>query len=147
MHGDFKDGEKIYMKISQGFKKCFLAESVILLLKYLNGLKQAVKVFWRLLLHAAKVLGLSPSNADPCIYGKWIEGRLVMMMSWIDNNAIVGQESNMLDLKKDFMKQFECDDCGPMNKYVGCMIERHKSRGIKFLQKVLLQNYRDECNF
>jgi hypothetical protein len=67
-----------------------------------------------------------------------------MMMSWIDNNAIVGQESDVLDLKKELMKQFKCEDCGPMNEYIGCAIETRKSGGIKFLQKVLLQSYRDE---
>ncbi len=67
-----------------------------------------------------------------------------MMMSWINDNAIIGQESGVLDLKNDLKKQFECDDCKPMVKYVGCTIEKCKSGGIKFLQKVLLQSYRDE---
>jgi hypothetical protein len=42
------------------------------------------------------------------------------------------------------MKQFKCDNCGPMNEYIGCTIEKRKSGGIKFLQKVLLQSYRDQ---
>jgi len=42
------------------------------------------------------------------------------------------------------MQQFECDDCGPMNEYIGCTIENCQSGGIKFLQKVLLQSYNDE---
>ncbi len=67
-----------------------------------------------------------------------------MMMSWIDDNAIIGQESDMLDVKNELKKQFECDDCGSMVKYMGCTIEKCKSGGIKFLQKVLLQSYRDE---
>ncbi len=45
LHGEFKDGEKIHIKIPQGFEKHFLAESVILLLKCLYGLKQAAKAF------------------------------------------------------------------------------------------------------
>ena len=67
-----------------------------------------------------------------------------MMMSWIDNNAIVGQEIDVPDLKKELMKQFKCEDCGPMNEYIGCAIETRKSGGIKFPQKVLLQSYRGE---
>ncbi len=42
-----------------------------------------------------------------------------MMLSWIDDNAIVGYENDMLDLKIDLMNQFECDDCGKMDGYVG----------------------------
>jgi hypothetical protein len=37
-----------------------------------------------------------------------------MMMSWINNNAIIGQKSDVLDLKNESKKQFECNDCGPM---------------------------------
>ncbi len=67
-----------------------------------------------------------------------------MMMSWIDDNAIVGKESDVMDLKKALMDQFECEDCGPMDEYVGCSIEKLDTGGIKFRQKVLLQSYRDE---
>jgi hypothetical protein len=144
LHGEFEDGKKIHMKIPKGFEKHFPVESVLLLLKCLYGLKQAAKAFWRWLLHAAKAIGLMQSNADPCLYFKWVEGIIVMMMSWINDNAIIGQESDVLNLKNELKKQFECDDCGPMVEYVGCTIEKCKSGGIKFLQKVLLQSYRDE---
>jgi hypothetical protein len=45
LHGEFEDSNKIHMKIPKGFKKHFLAESVLLLLKCLYGLKQATKAF------------------------------------------------------------------------------------------------------
>jgi hypothetical protein len=68
-----------------------------------------------------------------------------MMMSWIDDNAIVGQESDIMNLKEDLMNQFKCKDCGPMDEYLGCTIEKLETTGIKFWQKVLLllQSYRD----
>ncbi len=50
-----------------------------------------------------------------------------MMKSWIDDNGIIGQESDILELKKELMKQFECDGCDPMNEYGGCTIEKRKS--------------------
>ena len=49
------------------------------------------------------------------------------MMSWIDDNAIVGQESDIMELKKALMNQFKCEDCGPMDEYVGCTIEKLES--------------------
>jgi hypothetical protein len=49
-----------------------------------------------------------------------------------------------MDLKKALMDQFKCKDCGPMDEYMGCMIEKLDTGGIKFRQKVLLQSYRDE---
>jgi hypothetical protein len=89
-------------------------------------------------------MGLKQSMADPCLYYKWVNRRLDMMMSWIDDNAIVGQESDVMALKKALMNQFECKDCGPVDEYVGWMIEKLKTGGVKFRQKVLLQSYRDE---
>jgi hypothetical protein len=138
LHREFEDEEKIHMKIPQGFETHLPAESVILLLKCLYELKQAAKAFgdncyeprkcWDY--HKAMQIPVSTSNG----------------FSWINDNAIGGQESDVLDLKKELMKQFKCEDCGPMNEYVGCRIETHKSGGFKFLQKVLLQSYRDEFN-
>ncbi len=81
LHGEFEDGEKVHMAISCGFEKHFPADSVILLKKCLYGLKQAARAFWRQLLQAAKKMGLTRSSADPCLYYKWNDGRLVMMLS------------------------------------------------------------------
>jgi hypothetical protein len=128
LHGEFKDRGKVHMAIPHGFEKHFPANSVILLLKCLYGLKQAARAFWRQLLQAAKKMGLTRSSGDPCLYYKWKDGRLVMMLSWIDNNAIVGYKKYMLDLKQDLMKQFDCDNCGKMDKYVGYTIKKLESR-------------------
>ncbi len=57
-----------------------------------------------------------------------------MIMSWITDNEIVREESNIMNLKKALMDQF---------KYK-CTIEKLELGGIKFRQKVLLQSYRDE---
>jgi hypothetical protein len=88
--------------------------------------------------------GTLQSMADPCLYYKLVDGRLDKMMSCIDGNAIVRQESNVMELKKALMNQFECKDCGPMDEYGGCTIEKLKTGGVKFRQKVLLQSYRDK---
>ena len=53
-------------------------------------------------------------------------------MSWIDDNAIVRQESNVMELKTALINQCECKDCGPMDEYVGCTIEKLKTGGVKF---------------
>ena len=85
-----------------------------------------------------KCHGTKRSTADLCLYYQWVNGRLVMRMSWIDDNAIIRQENDVMELKKALMNQFECKDCGPM--------DRLDTGGIKFRQKVLLQSYRDEFN-
>jgi hypothetical protein len=68
---------------------------------------------------SASAMGLKQSTVDSCLYYKWVNGQLVMMISWIDDNAIVGQESDFVELMKALMDQFECKDCRPMEEYVG----------------------------
>ncbi len=46
LHGEFEDGENVYMTIPRGFEKHFPDGCVILLLKCLYGLKQAARAFW-----------------------------------------------------------------------------------------------------
>ena len=50
LHGEFENGEKVYMTILRGFEKHFPDGCVILLLKCLYGLKQAARAFLRQLL-------------------------------------------------------------------------------------------------
>ncbi len=132
LHGEFENEEIIHMTIPQCFEKHFPEGSVLLLFMCLYGLKHAAKAFWRQLLCAASAMGLKQSMLDPCLYLKWVNGRPIMVMSWIDDNAIIGQERDVMELKKALMNQFKCKDCGPMDEYVGCTIEKLKTGGVKF---------------
>ena len=120
------------MKIPQGFEKHFPEGSVLLLKKCLYRLEQVAKAFWRQLLCAASAMGLKRSTADPSLYYKWVDRQVIMMMSWIDDNAIAGQECDIIEFKKALIIQFKCKDCGPMEEYVGCTIEKFKTGRVKF---------------
>ncbi len=41
------------------------------------------------------------------------------MISWIDDNMILGPSNLVMQIKNDLMKQFECNDCGRLEEYVG----------------------------
>jgi hypothetical protein len=99
-----------------GFEEFYDDNTVLPLKKCLYGLKQAAMAFYRKLLVAARNIGLKRSLANPCLYYKWEGGRLVIMISWIDGNMIVGPTNLVLKLKNDLMTQFECEDCGALTK-------------------------------
>jgi hypothetical protein len=63
--------------------------------------------FYRKLRAAASNIGLS--SADPCLFYKWEGGRVVIMISWIDDNMIVGPSDMVMKLKSYLTKEFECD--------------------------------------
>ncbi len=143
-HGEFEDGEKVYIKIPLGFKEFYDRDTVLLLKKTLYGLKQAAMAFYRKLLAATANIGLKRSTADPCLYYKWVEGRLVIMISWIDDNMILGPSNLVMQIKNDLMKQFECYDCGHLEEYVGNKIDYIGKDAIQFTQNVLMQSYSNE---
>ncbi len=144
LHGEFTDGEKIYMKVPKGMEKHYPPDVVLLLLKCIYGLKQAAMAFWKRLLICMRSMGFERSMADPCLYYKWTENNgLVLIISWIDDNMIVGSKAAVLEAKKAMMERFECNDCGEIKEYVGCKIVQD-GRELKLTQPVLLQSYTDE---
>jgi hypothetical protein len=77
LHGDFEDGEVIYMKVPHGFEKFYPDDVVLKLKKCIYGLKQAAMAFWHQLLLCMKSMGVACSTTDPCLYHKWGEEGLV----------------------------------------------------------------------
>ena len=65
-----------------------------------------------------KDMNMERSMADPCLYFLWTEHGLVIIVSWIDDNLIVGSEKAVKVIKSELMNRFECEDCGELNEYV-----------------------------
>jgi hypothetical protein len=70
LHGEFKDGEVIYMTLPHGFEKFYPGDVVLKLKKCIYELKQAVMAFWHQLLLCMKNMGMTQCTADPCLYHK-----------------------------------------------------------------------------
>jgi hypothetical protein len=66
------------------------------------------------------------------------------MISWIDDNMIVGPSDLVLKLKSNLMEQLECNDCGVLTEYIGNKIECVGGDAIRLVQTVLTQNYEDK---
>ena len=64
------------------------------------------------------------SKADPCLYFQWhAKHGLILIVSWVDDMAIVGTKAAVEETKAVFFKHFDCDDTGMMKEYVGNKIE------------------------
>jgi hypothetical protein len=107
LHGKFENGKKIYIKIPLGFEKFYSSNTVLLLKKMLYGLKQVAMAFYRKLLVAIQNIGLKRSTADPCLYYKWA-----------NNKMILGPEDLIMHVKANLMKDFKCNDCGSLEEYL-----------------------------
>ncbi len=57
---------------------------------------------------------------------------------------ILRSSNLVMQLKKDLMQQFDCDDCRHLEEYVGNKIEYVGDDAIQFVQTVLMQSHSDE---
>jgi hypothetical protein len=145
LHGEFDKGQKIYMKVPEGFEKYYAWNVVLLLLRTLYGLKQAAFAFWQQLLMAFRDMEYNRSKADPCLYFCWTAIGLILWISWVDDCLVVGKKGGVLKAKEEMMSRFDCDEVGEMKEYVGCKVERDWENGsLKLTQPVLLQSFTDE---
>ena len=147
LHGEFEPGERVYIKIPEGWEKFYDKDEVLLLCKTLYGTRQAAMAFWKKLCEAMEFIGQKRSKADPCLYYSWTQHGLVLIVSWIDDNLIVGTKAGIAEVKSKFMKCFDCTECGDLDEYVGLKLERDEEGvcgGLKMYQPVLLQSLKDE---
>ena len=68
---------------------------------------------------------------------------MVLIVSWIDDNLISRPKKAVEKTKKVLIERFDCKDCGDIEEYVGCKVERTKNL-LKFTQPVLMQSYNDK---
>ncbi len=73
----------------RGFEKFYPDDVVLKLKKCIYRLKQVAMAFWHQLLLCMKSMKMTQSTADPCLYHKWGEEGLVLIVSWIDDNLII----------------------------------------------------------
>lgn len=70
LKGRFEGGEKLYLKIPEGFEEFYNKDDILYLKRTIYVLKQVAMAFWKELLHASKKMGFTRSAADPCLYFK-----------------------------------------------------------------------------
>ena len=68
--GHFENGERLYMKVPEGFEEFYGEDEVLELMKTIYGLKQAAHAFWKELLQCVEDIGFQRSDVDPCLYFK-----------------------------------------------------------------------------
>ena len=145
LNGRFQNGEKVYMEVPEGFEKYYPNAILLLLLKTIYGTVQAAKQFWREMRKAFDKMEYNKSKADPCLFFKWVNERLVLWIVWVDDSLIAGSKEQVLKAKAEMKQLFDCTEVGELTEYVGCKIEHNKEeRWMKLTQPVLLQSFEDE---
>ena len=125
LNGRFENGEKLYMHVPQGFERFYPGNVLLLLLRTIYGLKQSAIQYWKEMQRAFKFMNYERSKADPCLYFRWINGRIIIWLTWVDDCLIAGPKKEVIEAKKTMMNLFECEEVGEMKEYVGCKVEHN----------------------
>ena len=143
----------IYMRQPEGFIDSDNPNKVCKLRKGLYGLKQGGRIWNQKIDHYLKSQGYTPSDADPCIYVKHNQGKIVIIALYVDDTIIASNCNEMLhDAKKMLNEKFDMTDLGEVKSILGMSVERNRAKGVltinqsAYLQSALERFGMADCN-
>jgi hypothetical protein len=123
--------EEVYFEQPQLFEVHSRDTHVCILKKALYGLNQAPRAWYARIDNYLIRIGFSKSRADPNIYYKVVNNALVILLLYVDDLFLIGEEYFIIQCKKELASQFDMKDLGLMNYYLG--LEVWQKRGEVFL--------------
>ena len=87
--------------------------------KALYGLKQAPKTWYDMIDNFLTSLGFTKSKADSNLYYKVEEGNLVILLLYVDDLFVTGEDVLIADTKRKFVSEFEMKNMGMMHYFLG----------------------------
>jgi hypothetical protein len=122
--------EEVYIEQPQGFEVHSRDTHVCRLKKDLYGLKQAPRTWYARIDDYLTRLGFSKSHADPNLYYKVVNNAPVILLLYVDL-FLTGEESLIIQCKKELASEFDMKDLGLMHYYLG--LEVWQKHGEVFL--------------
>ena len=114
--------EEVYIEQPEGFK-IFSSESHVCRLKReLYGLKQAPRAWYTQIDSYFTRLGFAKSEADPNLYHIVVEGKILIIVLYVDDLILTRDELLINSCKTDLAKEFEMKDLGLLHYFLGLEI-------------------------
>jgi hypothetical protein len=123
--------EEVYIEQLQGFEVHSRDTHIFILKKALYGLKQAPRAWYTRMGIYLTRLGFSKSHADPNLYYKVVDNAPMILLLYVDELFIIGEESLIIHCKKELASEFDMKDLGLMHYYLG--LEVWQKHGEVFL--------------
>lgn len=132
LNGDL--AEEVFMDIPSGFERFYGMGKVCKLRKSFYGLKQSPRAWFDRFSKAVKRHSYSQAQADHTLFYKSLNGKLSILIVYVDDISITGDDVEEAKKMKNFLaREFEIKDLGPM-KYVLRMEVARSKRGISVSQ-------------
>ena len=110
--------EEVYMK-PQGFEVENMKSHVCKLKKALYGLKQALRAWYCRIDNFLTSLGFTKSKEDSNIYFKIMDNEPVILLLYVDDFFLTGEENIIIECKQRLAIEFEMKDLGLMHYFLG----------------------------
>ena len=141
--------EEVYIEQPKGLE-IFSSESHVCRLKRaLYGLKQAPCAWYTWIDSYFTRLGFTKSEADPNLYQIMVEGKILIIVLYVDDLILTGDELLIHSCKADISKEFEMKDLGLLHYFHGLEIWQWKgglfvSQG-KYAQEIPEKFHMQDC--
>ena len=111
--------EEVYIEQPQGFEVEDIKTHVCMLKKALYGLKQALRAWYGRIDNFLTSLGFTKSKVDSNLYFKVMNDEPVILLLYVDDLFLTGEEKLITDCKKKLATKFEMKDLGLMHYLLG----------------------------
>jgi hypothetical protein len=109
----------VYIEKPQGFEVEDRKSHVCRLKKALYGLKQAPRAWYGRIDSFLTSLGFTKSKADSNLYFKIMENEPVILLLYVDDLFLTGEEKIIAECKQRLAAEFEMKDLGLMHYFLG----------------------------
>jgi hypothetical protein len=114
--------EEVYIEQPQGFEVEDRNTHVCRLKKDLYGLKQAPRAWYGRICSFLTSLGFTKSKVYSNLYFKVMNDELVILLLYVDDLFLTGEENIIIDCKKKLFAEFEMKDLGLMHYFLGLKV-------------------------
>jgi hypothetical protein len=111
--------EEVYIEQPQGFEVEDRKTHVYKLKKSLYGLKQAPRAWYGRIDSFLTSLGFTKSKVDSNLYFKVMNDEPVILLLYVDDLFLTGEENLITNCKKKLATEFEMKELGPMHFFLG----------------------------
>jgi hypothetical protein len=111
--------EEVYIEQPRGFEVEDKKTHVCKLKKALYGLKQAPRAWYGMIDSFLTSLGFTKSRADSNLYFKVMNDEPVILLLYVDDLFLTGEEKLITECKKKLASEFEMKDLGLMHYFLG----------------------------
>ena len=87
--------------------------------RVLYGLKQAPRTWYTQIDSYFTKLGFAKSEADPNLYQIVVEGKILIIVLYVDDLILTGDELSIHSCKAYLAKEFKMKDLGLLHYYLG----------------------------